>query len=105
MPTNAPTTSSIPIATASPSPSGIPKGSKNDGGPAFPFEFEEHQVDGPPETLVHAGMSLRDYFAAQAMPALIARQPAGNLESDVTCQNIATASYELADFMLEARKR
>ncbi len=41
---------------------------------------------------IHDGMSLRDYFAGQAMIAMVAHPV-----------NIAEESYRIADAMLEAR--
>jgi hypothetical protein len=42
---------------------------RNDGGPAFPFEFTEGSPADvtPPERLTHTGMTLRDWFAGQAL--------------------------------------
>ncbi len=58
-----------------------------------PFVFEE---GGPvhPCTYgnIHDGMSLRDYFAGQAMIAMVAHPV-----------NIAEEAYKVADAMLEAR--
>jgi hypothetical protein len=45
------------------------------------------------------GMTLRDYFAAKAMPALIAESP--NADDDI----IAQLAYGLADAMLIARNK
>lgn len=45
----------------------------------------------------HPGMSLRDYFAAQAMQAFIAQVP--------NRQAIVSLSYEMADAMLEERNQ
>ena len=60
-----------------------------------------------------SGMTLRDYFAAQALPAVIAATSAGqhNIHSrkpgkpvDATIQfAIAFDAYELADAMIAAR--
>jgi len=60
---------------------------KNDGGPAFP-------IGSTPEEWGN-GMTLRDYFAAKAMQKYI--------DEDSTTENIARASYEMADAMLKAR--
>lgn len=60
--------------------------SKETGGPAFP------RTGWPNET----GMTLRDYFAAKAMQALVQ----GNY-FDVT----AKQAYEMADAMLKAREK
>jgi hypothetical protein len=59
----------------------------NDGGPAFP------RTGWPNET----GMTLRDYFAAKAMQALI---PSGQT---VDSMKYAESAYALADAMLKAR--
>lgn len=48
----------------------------------------------------HMGMTLRDYFAAQAIPALIARHRA-----DVPWSSIAPRAYGIADAMLEERSK
>ena len=60
---------------------------KNDGGPAFP-------IGSTPEEWGN-GMTLRDYFAAKAMQKY--------MDEDSTTENIARASYEMADAMLKAR--
>jgi hypothetical protein len=59
----------------------------NDGGPAFP------RTGWPNET----GMTLRDYFAAKAMQALI---PSGQT---VDSMKYAESAYAVADAMLKAR--
>lgn len=64
---------------------------------------------------IHApGMTLRDYFAAKAVAALIAEPRWGEGESSVVytigprstelARNFAEAAYAIADAMLEARK-
>lgn len=72
---------------------------KNTGGPAFPCH---PGIENP----IYDGMSLRDYFAAKAMQ--------GFVMDDVLCkeaatepewyENIAEASYKMADAMLKARQ-
>ena len=57
--------------------------------PAFP-QYQPH-----PDPFSH-GMTLRDYFAAQAMQALI--------DNDGLFLGIPTQAYEIADAMMEARK-
>lgn len=66
-----------------------------DGGPAFPVE-QKHD-DG---TLFYAskGMSLRDWFAGQALAGLIANTKTVGTEAD-----LADDSYKYADAMLAAR--
>jgi hypothetical protein len=63
------------------------------GGPAFPFVVN----DG-----FYSGMSLRDYFAAKAMTAIIGK---GNYLEDVSSKKIAEWSYGFADEMLEEREK
>lgn len=74
----------------------------DNGGPAFPalhFDMADHEH----------GMTLRDYFAAKALPAVY-----GNAEEftywcqeysvDEACNLAADRAYQLADAMLAARK-
>lgn len=58
--------------------------------PAFPT-LEEHRFN--QEQL---GMTLRDYFAAKAMQALI--------DNDTLFSDIAIQAYQLADAMLKERE-
>lgn len=60
----------------------------NTGGPAFPVE--QHDKD---------GMTLRDYFAAKAMQALIAAN-----EGELHHHHGAYDAYAYADAMLKARE-
>jgi hypothetical protein len=66
----------------------------NDGGPAFPFT--ERNADGS-YYHGHGGLTLRDWFAGQALIGLLA---CGECTSSVT----AAASYQMADAMLKARE-
>lgn len=68
-----------------------------DGGPAFPCEVVP-KFDG----MVYDGMSLRDYFAAKAMAAIL-----GHLSEGIKPQDIIVMSedaYMIADGMLAARE-
>lgn len=70
-----------------------------DGGPAFPIPLQEgqsYQGHAPCD-----GMTLRDYFAAKAMQAIIA---ANNFDGPDYADGIAVDSYEMADAMLRARE-
>lgn len=77
----------------------------DDGGPAFPTEPNTQ-----PGFYVHHGMSLRDYFAAQALPAVIAVTSAGQHQPSVRDSDthiifaIARDAYLAADAMLKARE-
>lgn len=64
------------------------------GGPAFPVPLNPGQ--GWQGMSPCDGMTLRDYFAAKAMQALIAA-------THVVRADAASAAYELADSMLAAR--
>lgn len=86
-----------------------------DGGPAFPIvdyqgtpwlaprESVWEVPDGQP--IVNPGLSLRDYFAAKAMQARLARDTWKNpfTEADRAC--LAAESYADADAMLAAREK
>lgn len=80
--------------------------SKNTGGPAFPVLNDTHHMIANMDTgaRLAEGMSLRDYFAAKALPALIAGM------ADVECDDrfararaLSSEAYEYADAMLGAQ--
>jgi len=69
-----------------------------DGGPAFPLGSVEH-IDG-----VHyaeAGMTLRDYFAAKALPIIRSQNVASG---ERRFSETAREAYSMADAMLAARE-
>lgn len=85
------------------------KNKEEHGGAAFPGPFTGHcghpvhaEVCG---CYVDPGMTLRDYFAAKALPAI----QRGSLELTkmgsqiITHEEQARAAYQLADAMLKAR--
>lgn len=71
---------------------------RNDGGSAFPPPVPEWTPE-------NKGMSLRDWFAGQALSGVI-RMCAGDTrrEGETIDEYFARAAYEIADAMLEARK-
>ena len=83
------------------------------GGPAFPASY--YTDDG--EFAKRDGMTLRDYFAAKAMHALIVEPPWGEGSSstllactkdfcgDEPCGRFALAAYRMADAMLAERMK
>lgn len=73
--------------------------SKNTGGPAFPHSFVAHPTE---ETFVAKGMTLRDYFAAKAMQAIMA-DDSFLLRNDT--DQVADRAYEMADAMMKAREQ
>tara|TARA_R110000868_G_scaffold368559_1_gene631672 strand:+ start:294 stop:500 length:207 start_codon:yes stop_codon:yes gene_type:complete len=64
----------------------------NTGGPAFPHQSSD---------AIRAGMTLRDYFAAKAMGALLVDP----LWQGNTTGTVAAIAYEMADAMLRAREQ
>lgn len=80
----------------------------NNGGPAFPHEYK--YGDGTAHR--NDGMSLRDYFAGQALHGLMAN-PEGPVQRSsqrgwdfVNCKpdEVACLAYYMADAMLRARE-
>lgn len=73
---------------------------KPDGGPAFPVQLPANaEID---------GMSLRDYFAAAALPALIAeymRATGACMGTDHFRNNVPTHAYAMADALLKERAK
>ena len=71
----------------------------NTGGPAFPGLHPSKEC-----RYQDSGMTLRDYFAAKAMQALIA-SPRGTPDGrDATDHYYAKCAYIMADAMLKARE-
>lgn len=81
---------------------------KPTGGPAFPL-----QSIGPDFVPGYAGMTLRDYFAAKAMPILWDAYDKGYYGRDrgvlfpdgFDNAILATGAYQMADAMLKAREQ
>jgi len=75
----------------------------NDGGCAFPFEGGTNNGYSPAP-----GMTLRDWFAGQALPAVLCRLYQIADRDGRTFENVyavaASASQEVADAMLAARE-
>jgi len=65
---------------------------------AFPFYYEVKEDD---EMIVmHEGMTLRDYFAGQAMVGYLSGPWATSNKTE-----IVEESYKIADLMMEAREK
>jgi hypothetical protein len=64
--------------------------------PAFPHSFVRHPTE---ETYITKGMTLRDYFAAKAMQALISEP-----SLKATMDEFAHRAYQIADIMMEERQ-
>jgi hypothetical protein len=73
-------------------------------------DFNNFAPDGsvvpPGETVYQSGMSLRDYFAAKAMAAMITTAASPCLVGLQGCDSAtAVAAYKIADAMLVERKK
>jgi len=68
----------------------------NNGGSAFPEITSDQDNNGQYDTYSYGGMSLRDYFAGQALVGLVSR---------FSDKYIAEKAYQLADAMLEEREK
>lgn len=66
----------------------------DDGGPAFGYGDHTHGGS--------SGMSLRDWFAGEVLAGICAFH--GTYGENNGPDNLATRAYEVADFMLAARK-
>ena len=83
----------------------------DNGGPAFPLATSEYDLSGTNRAEVN-GMTLRDYFAAKAMQAIITKLPVVDRESEFGKPvvdkikynaDIAESAYWFADAMIKAR--
>ena len=73
----------------------------NTGGPAFPVL---HWINGE-STGAEDGMTLRDYFAAKALPGLMARNWSNHKGTDEELIALwARSAYGISDAMLKARE-
>lgn len=84
---------------------------RKDGGPAFPVP---HNIDGnwvPDPRPEYSGMSLRDYFAGEALKGIAISDPeavtgsSSRTTSDdaLERESVAWSCYAMADAMLKAR--
>ena len=82
-----------------------------DGGPAFPIVKPGLAYQNGLELpyVEEYGLSLRDYFAAKALPAVIAARMAltdsRTFAPDLNQESMAEECYELADALIEARTK
>lgn len=83
----------------------------NDGGPAFPPHLPrmwQVGADGKVERIdeVDQGMTLRDYFAGQALVGMLAfGVSSGSDPSRTTNEELGRAAYRKSDAMLKERER
>ena len=80
---------------------------KDTSGPAFPVSLYAGATYSGHEPF--DGMTLRDYFAGQALAGLAANQQwlenVSQANGGDVCTAISVAAYEVADAMLEARSK
>lgn len=73
------------------------------GGPAFPTMWKPYGEAPEPD---HPGMSLRDYFAAKAMQALLRHDAMHGYELGwIPPEQLAKGAYCYADAMLKEREK
>ena len=70
---------------------------KHDGGPSFPFGQISETTGQPVNGFYDPGMSLRDYFAAKALPMC--------MTADESARTVAEMAYSMADAMLAQREK
>jgi hypothetical protein len=79
-----------------------------DGGSAFPVE-QGHCPDGTWNQTFEPGMTLRDYFAANALvgmtasPELMQVVTAGSILDGTASDRLSKRAFQIADAMLKAR--
>ena len=74
----------------------------DNGGPAFPCAIYNGEIDAYED---EHGMTMRDYFAAKALAALIGHESKDYMNrGGKAVPSLATWAYEYADAMLRARK-
>lgn len=75
---------------------------KTDGGPAFPRPAGDYNGTRHGNG-AQVGISIRDYFAAKAMAAMVASP--GYEEGEWLQEDIALQAYTMADTMLKQREK
>ena len=76
-----------------------------DGGPAFPVHGGHHPDDDPRNQILGGGMSLRDWFAGQAMAGILANVRINAADGGYSPAMAAADAFTTADAMLAARGR
>ena len=75
-----------------------------DGGPAFPGTTSQPNERGVYYPVHHQGMSLRDYFAGQALAGMMANCDGTGMNGWLGVQDLAAHyAYQQADAMIAAR--
>jgi len=87
--------------------------STNNGGPAFPEYASDHRGAACYTTFSpKGGITIRDYFAAKAMQAILSNDGAVSRTSEAASRElvspdclVATSAYAIADAMLREREK
>lgn len=88
-----------------PSPSETKTGPEtSDGGPAFPGGYTVDVKDRGPVAIFSGGMTLRDWFAGQALAGMLA-DPDVKGEIGSLARTLSADSYAIADSMLATRMK
>jgi hypothetical protein len=74
---------------------------KDDSGPAFPLP-DQYTPQGTPVMQGHPGMTLRDWFAGQALAGILSDP---NIHGPSVLSIVPREAYEIADAMLSERKK
>lgn len=75
---------------------------RDNGGPAFP---QDERHDNGELFRQHGGMTLRDWFAGQALAGMLAFPGAVNGSREKSGVGVARAAYVYADAMLAERQK
>ena len=77
----------------------------NDGGPAYPNVYYNEPIGSiGPQLTIKGGMTIRDVFAAAALPVAWKAYESFAVIGDNANQELAKAAYQIADAMLKARE-
>ena len=82
---------------------------KSDGGPAYPVTYSHEHNGGIQNFQEWSGMSLRDWFAGQALVGMLAyshvNPQRGNYHENCSVEGAAADAYRYADAMLAEREK
>lgn len=78
---------------------------QNNGGPAFPQDYDTAMMANLSPSQGALGMTLRDYFAAKALGVMCSSNvnSTGTFASHGGRETVASVCYQMADAMLKAR--
>ena len=79
----------------------------NDGGPAFPLQYEDRTTPGIRNTIVCDGISKRDWFAGMALQGMLSIPPTTQIGNEIhnNPRRLSEWSYAQADAMIAERER